>query len=96
MKLLNAHILRFVLCAFFCLVGWQNIQAQSNVGVIWEPSVDDISFEERLSFFDEHHISILIIQGELNTAQQSLLAQYNLPFLIDLDYRFLSQSTAQK
>lgn len=95
MKIKNAHILRFVLCAFLCVFGLQKTFAQSGIAVVWQPSVDEVSFEERLTFFNAHHIDFLVLKGEVDSNQQSLLAQYNIPFVVDLDYQFLSQSAVK-
>lgn len=89
MRTLGLNIYRLLFCIFFGLTLQVTLYAQSNIGVQWELPKNDTQLANQLSFFDAHHIDLLIISESISLNQALIIDQFDIPFIIDLNHQFL-------
>lgn len=89
MRVLGSNIYRLLFCILFGLTTQVTVYAQSNIAVQWELPEIDAQLSNQLTFFDAHHIDLLIINGNMSVDQASVIEQFDIPFIIDLGHQFL-------
>jgi len=91
-KSLRSNIYGFLICIFLALSINSQLKAQSKIGVRWTAPDNSIQFDAEIEFLSIHHIDLIIIDEIPSSDQLLSLERFNIPFVIDLDNKYLTEN----
>lgn len=92
MKTRRTYLLRFLVSSLFVLLLSRGAKAQSSIAVDWEQPENLEEFRNDLQFFNEINASFLILSGPISTSRINDLNEFNIPYLIRTNNRFITQA----
>lgn len=92
MKSLRSNTYGFLICIFLALSINSQLKAQSDIGVQWSIPATIGQLNEQLQFLKAHHIDLVITDDFPSEEQALIFENYNIPFVIDLDNKFLTEN----